>query len=65
MSNAKYHKFATGDVVLLALIGSCTHYQDHGVMLLNPKGEKLVWLPEPDNEAAKRMRDEVVVKLLA
>ena len=65
MSNNKYHNFATGDVVLLALIGSCAHYPDHGVMLLNTKGEKLVWLQEPDNDAAKHMRDEVVAKLLA
>lgn len=65
MPKMNYHKFATGDAVLLALIGSCAHYPNHGVMVLNTKGEKLVWLAEPDNDAAKRIRDEVVAKLLA
>jgi len=63
-STSTFIKLPTGDLLAKALIGSCAHYPDHGVMLLNNKGEKLLWVSEPSNEKAKSLRDEVVTALM-
>lgn len=34
-------------------------------MLLNAQGEKLLWIPLPDNDKAITMRDEIVAALMA
>lgn len=60
----RFIKLQTGDALDIGLIGSCSHYADHGVMLLNTKGEKLLWIPQPDNDKAIAMRDEVVTALM-
>jgi hypothetical protein len=62
---ATYIKTASGDALLLSLIGSCSHYVDHGVMILNTRGEKLLWISEPDNTLAQSIRDDIVEKLLS
>ena len=61
----RFIKLQTGDALDRGLIGSCSHYADHGVMLLNTKGEKLLWIPQPDNAKAIAMRDEIVAALMA
>lgn len=55
----------TGDAMRKALIGACSHYKDHGLMILNNVGEKLLWVPEPDNAKAAAMRDEIVNALIS
>lgn len=65
MSKSNFIKLPTGDAFAKALIGSCSHYKDHGLMLLNINGEKLLWVPEPDNAKASAMRDSIVEALLA
>jgi hypothetical protein len=55
----------SGDALLISLIGSCTHYPEHGVMMLNTKGEKLFWYSEEDNVKAQAIRDDIVAKLIA
>lgn len=64
-SNTSFIKLPTGDAFSKALIGSCSHYKDHGLMMLNINGEKLLWVPEPDNAKAAVMRDEIVAALMA
>lgn len=54
----------TGDAFIKSLIGSCSHYRDHGIMILNINGEKLLWIPEPDNTKAIAMRREIVAALM-
>lgn len=61
----RFIKLPTGDAMDIGLIGSCSHYADHGVMLLNAKGEKLLWLPQSDNAKAVEIRDEIVAALMA
>ncbi|MCY9877646.1 hypothetical protein OTK59_13900 [Vibrio natriegens] len=63
--NDQYVLLPNGDLMKKALIGSCSHYADHGVILLNPKGEKLLWIPQADNTKAIAMRDEIVAALMA
>ncbi|MCD9487205.1 hypothetical protein [Photobacterium iliopiscarium] len=63
--DTSFIKLPTGDAFSKALIGSCSHYRDHGLMLLNNSGEKLLWVPEPDNAKAVAMRDEIVAALMA
>ncbi|OOE78669.1 hypothetical protein BZG73_15845 [Salinivibrio siamensis] len=58
-------KLPTGDAMDMRLIGSCCHYADHGLMLLNTEGGKLLWLPETDNAKAIAMRDEIVSALIS
>ncbi|MDT3320784.1 hypothetical protein Q4Q52_13580 [Shewanella sp. SP1S2-4] len=58
-------KLSNGDVMRKNLIGSCSHYRDHGIMLLNTNGEKLLWIPEVDNTKAQTMRDEIVNVLIS
>lgn len=61
----RFIKLPNGDAMDIGLIGSCSHYADHGVMLLNAQGEKLLWIPLPDNDKAITMRDEIVAALMA
>ncbi|MEZ9576489.1 MULTISPECIES: hypothetical protein [unclassified Vibrio] len=61
---SRFIKLPTGDAMDVNLIGSCSHYADHGVMLLNTKGEKLLWLPQPDNAKAIEVRNEIVSALM-
>ena len=63
--DSNFIKLPTGDAFSKALIGSCSHYKDHGLMMLNINGEKLLWVPEPDNAKAAAMRDEIVAALMA
>jgi len=65
MTKNTYIKLSTGDLLSKNLIGACSHYIDHGVMILNTDGLKLLWLSEPSNEKAKSLRDEVVTALMA
>ncbi|NVH52898.1 hypothetical protein HU985_18545 [Photobacterium damselae subsp. damselae] len=64
-TKSNFIKLPTGDAFAKSLIGSCSHYRDHGLMLLNSSGEKLLWVPEPDNAKAAAMRDEIVAELMA
>ncbi|EGQ7815281.1 hypothetical protein ABVD54_004167 [Vibrio parahaemolyticus] len=61
----RFIKLPTGDLLSKDLIGSVSHYGDHGVMLLNTKGEKLLWIPQSDNAKAVELRDFIVGNLLA
>ncbi len=65
MAKPSFITLPTGDAVLISLIGSCAYYPDHGVMLLNTKGEKLLWVSEADNQTAKAIRDDIVSKMTA
>lgn len=62
---AQYILLPNGDLMSKDLIGSVSHYDSHGVILLNTKGEKLLWIPQPDNAKAIAMRDEIVAALMA
>ncbi|HHQ4789397.1 TPA: hypothetical protein ACSP21_000249 [Aeromonas veronii] len=64
-TKAPFITLPSGDALLISLIGSCTHYPDHGVMMLNTKGEKLFWHSEEDNVKARAIRDDIVAKLTA
>mgnify|MGYP000097222790 CR=1 FL=1 len=61
----EYILLPNGDLMMKSLIGSCSWYRDHGCMLLNSKGDKLLWIPESDNAKAVAMRDEIVAALMA
>lgn len=65
MAKSNFITLPSGDALLISLIGSCTHYPDHGVMMLNTKGEKLFWHSEEDNLKARSIRDDIVAKLIA
>lgn len=65
MAKPSFITLPSGDAVLSSLIGSCSHYPEHGVMLLNVQGEKLLWITETDNEEARRIRDAIVAKITA
>lgn len=62
---SNFVKVSTGDVIAKALIGACSHYPDHGVMILNIKGEKLLWISEPSNDKARAIRDEINSALMS
>ncbi|KJG55140.1 hypothetical protein UA38_21260 [Photobacterium kishitanii] len=64
-TKTNFVKTSTGDVIAKSLIGACSHYPDHGVMILNIKGEKLLWISESDNEKARTIRDEINAQLMA
>ncbi len=64
-TNEQYVLLSNGDLMQKSLIGSCSHYADHGVMLLNTKGEKLLWIPQADNAKAIEIRDGIVAALMA
>ncbi|GAK85914.1 hypothetical protein JCM19238_3504 [Vibrio ponticus] len=61
----RFIKLPTGDALDIGLIGSCSHYTDHGIMILGTNGDKLLYIPQPDNAKAIAMRDEIVAALMA
>ncbi|MBO2568135.1 hypothetical protein I6M39_03850 [Shewanella algae] len=64
-NSTRFIKLPNGDAMRKDLIGSCSHYTDHGIILLKADGDKLLWIPEPDNAKAGAMRDEIVAALMA
>ncbi|MEC6797023.1 hypothetical protein VXS03_08170 [Photobacterium sp. S4TG1] len=64
-TKTNFVKVSTGDVIAKALIGACSHYPDHGIMVLNIKGDKLLWISEPSNEKARVIRDEINAQIMA
>ncbi|HIF9547324.1 TPA: hypothetical protein ACX6S8_003568 [Photobacterium damselae] len=64
-TNNEYILLPNGDLMKKSLIGSCSWYKDNGCILLNNNGEKLLWIPEPDNAKAEAMRDQIVAALMA
>ena len=65
MTKNRFVRPSTGDVIAISLIGLCSHYPDHGVMILNVNGDKLLWISEKNNEKARAIRDEINDQLMA
>ncbi|WP_217534945.1 hypothetical protein [Vibrio metschnikovii] len=64
-SKSRFIKLPTGDALDIGLIGSCSHYKDHGIMILGTNGDKLLYIPQPDNAKAIAIRDEIVEALMS